>query len=354
VTDHQTPFLDLAEWAADTSPLYERLCRIVADDPPLREVAATVPEDRTVENVFLAAVHCVLRRGVDHPLAEYYPSATDDPRPPDAALAPALRDFCRTYADELDPLLETRRTQTNEVRRAAALYPAFAHVGARTDGPLALVEIGPSAGLNLLWDRFDYEYHGVGEGTDAVRRVGRPDSPVTIQSAVEGGRPPLPADPPAVHSRVGIDLNPLDVTDDADAEWLQALTWPEHDDRRARLSAVIDLARRDPPRLIEGDAVAELPAVLDRIPADVPVVVYSTLVLYQVPDAIREDLRELIADRSGERPLHWLTGSHAFDDPGDGLELRWHRSVDGELRSDPLARFQHHGEWIEWYGVDGA
>jgi len=356
----QDDFLAQAEWAADTSPLYERLCRIVADDPELLDLAATVPDDRAQANVFLAAVHRLVRSSVDHPLAEYYPSVTDDPRTPDDALAEALRSFCETYAEDLRPLLSTRRTQTNAVRRSAVLYQAFAHVATRTDRPLALVEIGPSAGLNLAWDRFRYEYETDADGRDAteddddfadtVETVGPADAPVTIRSRVRDGQPPLPEEPPAVHSRAGIDLNPLDVTDGADVEWLHALTWPEHHDRRALLSDAIDVARRDPPRLIEGDVLDELPAVLDEIPDDVPVVVYSTLVLYQVPEAVQTALRNLIADAATGPPVHWLTGSHGFDDPSDGLELHWHRGVDGDLVTDPLATFQHHGEWIDWHG----
>ncbi|NLV08472.1 DUF2332 family protein [Halomicrobium mukohataei] len=341
-------FLDLAEWAADTSPLYERLCRIVADAPELLAVAEAVPADRAVANVFLAAVHCVVRRGVDHPLADYYPSVTDEPRPPDADLASTLVDFCEVYAADLRPLLTDRRTQTNEVRRSAVLYPAFAHVTARTADPIALVEIGPSAGLNLSWDQYGYEFRETASDGD-VRRVGPSDAAVTIRSSVDSGTPPLPTTPPAVHSRVGIDLNPLDVTDDTDVEWLGALTWPEHDQRRAVLADAVTVARRDPPRLVEGNVLDELPGILDGIPADVPVVVYSTLVLYQVPDEIRAALRDLIATRAKERPLHWLTGSGTFDEPGDGLDLHWHRSVEGTFRSDRLARFHPHGAWIEWY-----
>ncbi|ACV46314.1 MULTISPECIES: DUF2332 domain-containing protein [Halomicrobium] len=351
MTDLREPFLDLAEWTADTSPLYERLCRIVADEPELLTLAETVPADRAVANVFLAAVHCVVRRGVDHPLANYYSSVTDDPRPPDGDLGPALRDFCRTYAGALRPLLTDRRTQTNEVGRCAVLYPAIAHVTAQTEGQIALVEIGPSAGLNLALDRYGYAFRGRDLDED-VRRVGRSDAPVTIRATVEEGTPPLPVDPPGVHSRVGVDLNPMDVTDEADVEWLGALTWPEHDQRRAALSDAVAVARRDPPRLIEGDAIDELPRILDTIPADVPVVVYSTLVLYQLPDEVRANLRDLIATRARERQLHWLTGSGAFDDPGDGLDLRWHRSVAGTLTTDRLARYHPHGQWIEWH-ADG-
>jgi len=347
MTALQTAFRAQAAWAADTSPLYERICRIVADDPELLALADEVPSDRARDKVFLAAVHAEILDGVEHPLVRYFPSVSDEPRPPDDELADTLRDFCLTHADALRTHLATRRTQTNAVRRSAVLFPAFAHVAARTDGPLALVEVGPSAGLNLLWDRYRYVY---ADG-DETRRLGPEESPVTIRSSIREGRPPLSLAPPAVRSRVGIDRHPLDVTDDGDVAWLRALTWPEHHDRRAVLADAVAAARADPPRLIAGDALDELPAVLDGIPDDVPVAVYSTLVLYQMPAIVQSELRDLIAERAAARPLHWLTGSGDHDDPGDGIGLDWHRTVDGDLRTHRLADFQPHGEWIEWHGV---
>jgi len=198
-------FTYLAEWVEGSSPLYERLCRIVADDPVLLELAAVVPADRSTANVFLAAVQYLLFRDTDHPLADYYPSVTDTPRGPDDALGDHLSDFCVTHEDDIRPLLETRRTQTNSVRRTAVLYPAISHIARQVDGPPALVELGPSAGLNLLLDRYRYEF--------GDRTGGPVDAPTTVRTTVRGDEdPPLPDDPPAVHSRVGVDLNPMDVT----------------------------------------------------------------------------------------------------------------------------------------------
>jgi len=333
-------FTDLAGWAADSSPLYERISRIVAEDPDLLELAAAVPGDRSTANVFLAAIQFLLLRGTDHPLDGYYPSVTDTPRDPDGALAGRLRDFCETYEDDLRPLLATRRTQTNAVRRTAALYPAISHVARQVDGPLALVELGPSAGLNLLLDRYRYEF--------GDRTAGPVDAPATVRSQFRGDSvPPLPDDPPAVHSRVGVDLNPMDVTDPDDADWLRALIWPEHEERRRTLAGAIEAAQDDPPRLVTGDLLEDLPAVLGEIPADVPVCVFDTLVLYQVPGAVREQLDETVREFAARRPLHWLAGETEFGDR-DGIRLEWTRAEDGAVRTDLLAAFEQHGDWVAW------
>jgi len=334
-------FRDLATWAEGSDPLYAHLCRHAADDPELLALAEAVPDGRQAPHLLLAAVHYRLDRTGGEPLARYYPSLTDAPRDPDADCYPAFREFCLDDADALERLLSTRRTQTNSVRRSAVLYPALARVAARVDGPLALVELGPSAGLNLCFDRYRYDYGG--------RVLGAAGSPVTVESEVRSGEPPLPEQPPAIHSRVGIDLRPLDVTDPDDADWLRALVWPAHTERRELLGAALRVASESPPPLVEGDLLDDLPAVLDTIPADVPVCVFNTLVLYQVPGSVCTALADLLRERMAQRPLHWLTGAPELSG-GDSVTLEWVRQADGAVRRDPLADHDPHGAWLDWRG----
>jgi hypothetical protein len=332
-------FRDLADWAEGSDPLYAHLCRHAADDPDLLALAEAVPEGRQAPHLLLAAVQFLLDRDGDHRLARYYRSQVADPLAPDDECYPAFRAFCLDNADSLRPILSTRRTQTNSVRRSAVLYPAIAHVAARVDGPLALVELGSSAGLNLLFDRYRYDYGG--------RVVGAPDSPLTIESEIRGGDSPLPDRPPDIHSRVGIDLNPLDVTRADDADWLRALVWPAHAERSELLTGALDIASEAPPRLVEGDLLDDLPAVLDAIPDDVPVCVVNTLVLYQVPESVCVALEAALADRMAERPLHWLTGAPELSG-GESVTLDWVRREGGEVRRDSLVEHDPHGAWLTW------
>ncbi len=337
--DFAAQFRDLAAWAEGSDPLYAHLCRHIADDPDVLALAEAVPEGRQVPHLLLAAVQYRLERDGDHPLARYYPSLTADAHDPDDECYPAFRSFCLDNADAICPLLSTRRTQTNSVRRSAVLYPAIANVAARVDGPLALVELGPSAGLNLLFDRYRYDYDG--------RIVGSPDSPVTIESEVRGGDPPLPESPPAIHSRVGIDRNPLDVADPTDTDWLRALVWPGHTERRELLAGALQVASADPPRFVEGDLLDDLPAVLDEIPDDVPVCVVNTLVLYQVPGPVCDALEATLSDRMAQRPLHWLTGAPELSG-GESITLDWVRREAGEVCRDRLVESDPHGVWLDW------
>lgn len=379
-------FEEFADWARGTSPLYATLSRAIAADAELLALAAVIPPDRAPPNVFLAAVHSLLLDDGDHPLAAYYPTCVEDARAPDADAASKFRTFCAEYREELTELLTTRRTQTNAVRRCAALLPAFEYVSRRVDRrPLALVEVGPSAGLNLCWDRYAYAYRSV-EPTDEENPTvyGDPTSSVRLTSTLRDGvawnavdsndsvdsngfvtrnastappllDPPFP-DPqtslPSVASRVGLDLNPLDVTDPDDVMWLLGLVWPEHTDRHELLRNAIAIARKNPPELRTGDAVELLPAAVDDVPTDTPVCVFDTQARYQFDEATDDRYRELIRDLGTDREIHWLSGDEAVDGTEGGLWLAHGSVVGGELVERRLAAYQQHGRWVAW--VDDA
>jgi hypothetical protein len=199
-------FREFADWASDQSPLYEQLSRATADDDALLDLAATAPPSQPAPNLLLGAVHDRLLSGVDHPLADFYPTCADDPTDPaESDPFPAFQSFCRDHREAIRERLESRLVQTNDVGRSAVLYPAFSRITATGGEPLALVELGASAGLNLLWDRYRYAFDD--------RAVGDSESPVRIETDLRDGTPPLPDEPPSVTERWGVDLNPLDVTD---------------------------------------------------------------------------------------------------------------------------------------------
>ncbi|UPW00615.1 DUF2332 domain-containing protein [Halorussus gelatinilyticus] len=348
-----------ADWCVGTSPLYERLARGVAADPDLLDLASAPPDDRSPAHLLFAAVQFLLLSGNESSLADFYPTVTDHPTDPaERDPVPAFREFCLSNADAIRNLTTTRRTQTNSVRRCAALLPAFEEVsrhasrGCARDArePLALVEVGPSAGLNLLWDRYGYDYGPGG-------RYGTLDSPVRVESTVHEGDPPLPENAPPVASRVGVDLNPLDVTDDADARWLRSLVWPEHDDRHRTLRSAIRVAREHPPDLREGDALDLLPTVLAEIPDDRPVCLFDTQVRYQLDEAARDRFDALVAELGADRDLYVVSGDLTASEYEQAIDLTL-TTVEGdsksedreraELQTERLGVYQQHGAWITW------
>ena len=269
----------------------------------------------------------------EHPLSAFYGSVCDDPRPASEA-APAFRDFVLTNHARLIPLLESRITQTNEVSRCSFLLPAFTAVhqsaGRR---PLALVDVGCSAGLHLRWDRYHYDY--------GVAEVGDPRAAVSIHCELRGPvLPPLPASFPACSFRVGIDLNPLDLRDANERRWFDALMWPEHAGRRRLATAAIDELLRDPPAIVKGDAADVLEAQLERVPSGPALVVYNSAALCQGGVVEEKVIADVLVAFSSRRPVHWLYCE------GEEVLLR---DIDrGRMAETKLANKDGHGRWLEW------
>ena len=237
-------------------------------------------------------------------------------------------------------ILHTRRVQTNEVRRCALLLPAFGLVAQQAAGrPLALVEIGTSAGLNLLWDHYAYDY---GTGRD----YGDPVSALHLACELRGEqRPPLPEWMPAIGSRLGIDFQPVNVREDSAVDWLRALIWPEHTARLARLEQAVEIVRAYPPRLRAGDALALLPEVLASVPDDALLCLYHTFTLNQFSPEARHRFQDLLDTHGATRDLCCLS---ILGVGGDHPELRLQTYQRGHKVDRLLAHCDAHGQWLEW------
>ncbi len=322
-----------------SSPLYEQLALAVADDAEMLALAGEAPPGQPAPNLFFAAVHYLLIGAARGPLARFYPSLTQTPAAPEGAFS-AFRDFCRDHAGAVRRLLATRRVQTNEVGRCAYLFPAFVTVaGEAGDAPLALVEIGCSAGLNLLWGRYGYRY-----GAGVV--YGDPGSPVQLACELRGpARPPLARTLPRVALAIGVDLAVPDVDDPDDARWLVALVWPEQHERRAALRGAIEIARAARPRLITGDGVARLPELLAAVPAGVTPCVFHTHTINQLTAEARERLSAALAAEGARRELHRVSAEW-LDGPDPRLELVSWRA--GRASHRVLGACHPHGRWLRW------
>jgi hypothetical protein len=241
----------------------------------------------------------------------------------DAALDEHVQ-FLRTWTAE-------QEVQTNEVQRAWALLPGFLTLA--DERPLDLLELGPSAGLNLLWDRYAYRYSTGAWGSAPLELTGIDRTPPPSE---------LLRRRVSVARRRGVDRNPIDVTTDHGARLLEAFVWPDQRARFERLRRAIDVVRADPPQLIRGDYVDSLPALLaDRLPG-AQLVVFQTASTMYLDQAAMARLRAALHEAARQEPLVYLTGG-----PGDdGFHLELERYPDG--RGDELAVFDFHGEWLDW------
>jgi len=295
---------------APRAPVYARICRAAAGDDETLALVMSAPAAQRRPSLLLAAIHDLLLAGAEHELAAHVPTVAAGRAASGDAGALAL-DFCREHRDELAQRLATRSTQTNEVNRTAALLPALVHA-TPPQAPLRLVELGASAGLNLLADRYAHHYTRGVRGLSVLWGTETPHTPkVTCECDVDGT---LPARRPLrIVQRIGVDLQPVDLVDPVARRWLEACVWPEERDRVARLQAAIELARRDPPVVVRGDGLALLGELLGD---DVhPVVWHSWVLAYSSP-ARQRALARTIDTLGARRDMTWIYLEQPSETPG--------------------------------------
>ncbi|MEA2574796.1 MAG: hypothetical protein QOH93_2094 [Chloroflexia bacterium] len=324
------------------SPLYERLALGVAEDTEVLEVVSGAGQGKPVVTLlFFGSVHYLLLKGAEHPLAAYYPSVVDyDREPREGDPYSAFHDFVLQNRGDIERLVQTRNVQTNEVQRCACLLPVFALLYKEVlKRPLALVEVGSSAGLHLLWDRYGYNY-----GEDL--QFGDANSPVQLKCELRGKfRPPMPDPFPKIGYRVGIDLNPIDVRDPDQVLWLRAMIWPEHQERAELLERAIAVARKDLPTLMKGDVFDLLPQAVRNAPRGTAICIYHSYTIMQLPKEARDRLTSMIGELSIDLPIYRISQEWPG---GEAAQVNLMRYAGNTYVEQHLADCHPHGLWLEW------
>jgi Uncharacterized protein conserved in bacteria (DUF2332) len=303
--------------APGRSALYEDWAHGVAEDHEVLTLLSELPRSKRQPNLLFACA-----RLVGCPLVAYS----------------EWREWLVANWPAVSAQMRVRGTQTNEPRRCAVLLPVLAQI----PGPLALLEVGASAGLCLYPDRYSYSYDG--------RRIDPVDGPSTVLlECTTTGDPPIPLALPEIVWRAGIDLNPLDLTDADDTNWLETLIWPEQHERRARIRAAMDIVRDDPPRIVRGDAIDDLPALVAEAPTDATLVlVSSAAIVYLMPEP-----RERFIDYVRSLDATWISNEGAGIVPTAAAALHGRVSpVTGQMllsvNESPRAFTGPHGDRLDW------
>lgn len=301
--------------ARGNSEAYYRLARAVADDEDSLRLLLDLPDAKRQPNLVFA---CLRDHGVPNDAGEF-------------------KALFAMHGPELVQRILTRSTQTNEPARNAALYLALSTV----PRPIALVELGTSAGLCVIPDFYRYRF----DQRTFIPDTASPDAP-TLSCAVAG---PAPAPRPdlGIAWRLGMDLSPIDLDDEASARWLETLVWPGQDERAGCLRGAIDLVRRVRPPLEAGDVMQDLARILDRVPPDLNLVIYHSAVVNYLPRADWKPFEAMILATgatwiSMEDPRifqHWVDAAGIDVPPGRFLLAKDRR---------PLAHVQPHGRDVVW------
>jgi len=263
------------------------------------------------------------------------------------ALSGRFEDFAATLSEHAPALrarIDAHGVQTNEVQRCTMLLPTFLAAAVETGLPLELIELGPSAGLNLLVDRYRYRY--------ANGSCGPANALLALTVEERSGRVPaaLLDRELVVRRRRGIDLAPVDATTAEGYLLLRSFVWPGLDERVARLDAAVETLRAAPqrPELIAGDYTTVLPALLADRPDDALTVVFETFSTVYLPDAAAQRLAEALEAAAADgRPLAWVSVRRwdlgAGADAAFELELRVWPGV-----AHVVARVDPHGNTLDW------
>lgn len=303
--------------AQGRSRLYEAFANHVAETLDALAFLGRLPRDRQQPNLLFAALRLVA--GTPASVKEF-----------DIALG--------EHGEAIIDVMLTRTTQTNEPGRCAALLPVFSQI----EGPLALIEVGASAGLCLLPDFYSYDWDRA-QLSPALRHEG--NAPV-LRCRVSDDVP-LPGRYPEIIWRAGLDLNPLDVSKLDDRDWLEHLVWPEQADRLANLRAAIQIAQRERPLVVAGDLNDGLADLIAQAPRGATVVVFHTAVLNYVAE---QAARDRFADSMIASEAIWVSNESPrvfpqFAEKAKVLhEDMFLLTVDGK----PSAWTGPHGQEVRW------
>lgn len=338
-------FRDFGRTSASRSPLYCKLSEGIAERPELLELLHAAPEEQQLPVLLFAAVHHLVL-STDSALRAWYPNLVEHPRDDDPV--PAFTAFCEEHGEELRHRIATRTTQTNEVGRCAQFLPAFGLLAAEI-GTLAHLDVGTSAGLNLLLPRFEYRY-------SPGATVGSP-SAIVLECSTRGN-PPIPARMPHVARSIGLDISPIDVEDEDAVQWLEACVWPDQPDRFQRLVAAIELARATGLDVRRGDALEAVPAVVAELANEGHPVLTNSWVLNYLTATQRLEYVAMLDELGTHRDLSWVVAESPAQtpelpipttDPAEDITVlsmvTWRR---GERRVRRLATTHPHGFWLHW------
>jgi hypothetical protein len=353
-------FLDESAGLRYSSPLFSMLAHQCAGDEAILEFGSVARAGQSAGLLILMAAQYLLLKSPDSALARYFPSLTDDPRPSSEAF-PVFREFCLQRRSELMDLVAHRTVNANMVERASCILPALQYVSTRANEPLTLLDLCCSAGLNLLFDQYHYDYGSAGQS-------GVYDSPVKLTCKVIGtARPPVNGLPP-IARRLGVDLVAIDTSDPSERLWMEAMLCPEWTSERKQLKLALPIRAAHRLQVVMGDAVEVLPRLLHELPGSLCVL--HSICMLQWPAASKRKLDEILRAASQHREIHRVAIEVPANEPPQTVrarltrlaragvsilqksfpaDIQYTRYEKGAATSHILGQGDGFGTWLDWY-----
>lgn len=347
----------------NVSPFYYELSTKIAADEALLNLAAFCRQGQPMPNLFLGAVHFLLLKKPSTELATFYPSINSSPK--SKLPFDLFKEFCIANAESIKAILATKIVQTNALNRSAYLMPIIFSLF-EENTTINLIDIGTSAGLNLNFDLYEYDYGAKGKfGNSSVK----------IDSEIRGGELPnfstmkrasIPIfyressgsskhflrKPITIKNKIGIDQNPLDIKVPQNALWLKALIWPDRQQRFQRMAQAIELAQDSTIELIKAVEVNDFKRIIQNQDIGIPLVIYHTHVLYQFTQVAKTAFWAMLDEIGQARDFYYLAAEatsvlrNDYGRTGVLVELTSYKN--GVKSSKLVAVTNGHADWVEW------
>lgn len=321
------------------APLYAILTRAIVENAELYQILEETAEGQLAGRLMLSAIHYLLLKNPDQPLAAYFPTLARSPLPVEQ-VTPVLQDFCREHRDEIVGILRHRALQTTDTDRAARVLLALNEVAKSIGEPFSLIEVGCSAGLLLLFDHYRYEF-----GNGAT--LGPAGARTTVSSFdFVSARPASPTEFPRIEKRIGLDLNPVNVANPDERNWILGCIVADRVGEFEAMRSALEYRAGVPLELVTGDAMDTLPKALETI--DGPVCILHSWCLYQWSLVAQDAFDAMLKRLSQVRPIHRV-GIEATDQGHErsAVEIRHTIYRDGKSETRLLGLLME-GQKLDW------
>jgi hypothetical protein len=323
------------------SELYYQLSKQIAGDEDLLKIASNTRVGQPIPNIFFASIHYLLLKNQDNLLAKYYPSIqkrfkTEIP-------FSTFKAFCIKNENEIKEIISTRIVQTNVINRCAYLMPIFSKIIADERKPTTIIDIGTSAGLTLNFDKYEYWYND-------QKIYG--ESKVVVKSNILTSNIPTiyPITQPI--SKIGIDQNVIDPTDEDEILWLKALIWTDQLERFVAIEEALKLNELKNIDFIQAKTSIDFEKEILKVDKTQTLIIYATHVLYQFSQEQKEEFYSMLERVGQKRDFYFLSV--------EGIEMLLERNNSKEIvveltqfknkqRTETfMAETNGHGNWIKW------
>jgi hypothetical protein len=323
------------------SELYYRLSIQISNDEELLRIASNARIGQPIPNIFFASIHYLLLKNPNKELATYYPSI----RKTHITEIPfsIFKAFCIEYKNEIKDIVATRIVQTNVINRCAYLMPVFSKIIAEENRPTTIIDIGTSAGLTLNFDKYEYWYNN-------LKIYG--ESNVTVKSNIIEST--IPTIPPITQpiSKIGIDQNIIDPTDEDEILWLKALIWTDQLERFIAIEEALKLEELKNISFHQAKTSIDFEKEILKVAKTQNLIIYATHVLYQFSQEQKEEFYSMLERVGQVRDFYFLSVEgiknllERYNSKEIVVELSQFKN---KQRTDIfIAETNGHGNWIKW------